>query len=160
MSYIASNRWVTCDRCSWKRRSSDVSIEWDGLVVCTDTCLDIRPYEMTPPVIWPEGVGIVNSRPPQANVFANPGPVNTVAPVITGSTAVNSLLTCSTGTWTGATSYRYEWCRDTVPIVGQTSSTYRTSFRDLGFEITCQVTAVAVSGQTIITTPNFGPIVT
>ncbi|MCA9367859.1 hypothetical protein KC887_06400, partial [Candidatus Kaiserbacteria bacterium] len=41
-------------------------------------------------------------------------PANTVAPAITGSTSVDSELTCSTGTWTGTATitYSYQWYAD------------------------------------------------
>lgn len=40
--------------------------EWDGLKVDAK-CLDPRPPQMIPPVIYPEGVPFVDARPPQDN---------------------------------------------------------------------------------------------
>jgi hypothetical protein len=55
-------------------------------------------------------------------------PANTVAPVISGSLTVGSLLTSTTGTWTNTpTSYAYQWQRDGVDIGGATSSTFTTA---------------------------------
>ena len=39
-------------------------------------------------------------------------PVNTVAPVISGTTTLGSVLTTTNGTWTNSpTSYTYQWKR-------------------------------------------------
>ena len=38
--------------------------EWDGLIVCP-SCLDPRPPELDPPDIYPEGLPLPDSRPPQ-----------------------------------------------------------------------------------------------
>lgn len=58
-------------------------------------------------------------------------PVNTVAPVISGTTTTGSTLTSTTGTWTNTpTSYAYQWQSDAMGnssysnISGATSSTY------------------------------------
>lgn len=56
-------------------------------------------------------------------------PVNTVAPAVTGTTTINNLQTCSTGTWTGypTPTYTYQWQENTgswANISGQTASTY------------------------------------
>jgi hypothetical protein len=56
-------------------------------------------------------------------------PVNSVAPVITGTAEVGEVLSASTGTWSGVpSSYAYQWQRNDgggwVSIGGATSSTY------------------------------------
>lgn len=75
-------------------------------------------------------------------------PVNTVAPVVSGTAAVGSTLSCTTGTWTNSpTSYTYQWQRDTQGsdpynnIGGATASTYLLVNADIGCHIRCQVTA-------------------
>lgn len=69
-------------------------------------------------------------------------PVNTVAPVISGTvSSINQTLSCTTGTWVpAAVGYTYQWKRAGVSIGGATSSTYVTGFLDLGQSITCAVT--------------------
>ena len=81
-------------------------------------------------------------------------PVNTVAPVVTGTAAFGSTLTTTNGTWLGAPAptFTYQWFRSpSTSISGATSSTYVLVAGDVGFGIFCQVratNAVAPSGVT------------
>jgi hypothetical protein len=74
---------------------------------------------------------------------AVPGPINTVAPVISGTPEVGQTLTSTTGTWTGTgtITYAYQWRRDGENIGGATASTYEVQLADEGTDITCRVTA-------------------
>ena len=75
-------------------------------------------------------------------------PINTVAPVISGTTALGSVLTSTTGTWINSpTSFAYQWKRGTTNI-GTNSSTYTLVAADSNAAITCVVTATNVSGST------------
>jgi len=80
-------------------------------------------------------------------------PVNTVAPVISGSTSLGSVLSSTTGTWTGDTpiTYAYQWLRNGSPISGATSSTYTIVVADSAASITCVVTATNLFGSTAAT---------
>lgn len=80
-------------------------------------------------------------------------PVNTVAPVISGSTSLNSLLSCTTGTWTGTApiTYAYQWKRNGNDIIGATSSLYTIQVADSAAAITCTVTATDVNGSAAAT---------
>jgi len=40
--YAHGENNVICDRCGFKRKSSDVREEWNGLIVCKDTCWEPR----------------------------------------------------------------------------------------------------------------------
>ena len=89
-------------------------------------------------------------------------PVNTVAPVASGTPAVGQTLSCSSGTWTGrpAPKYAYAWLRDGVPIAGATASTYTVQDADEGNGLTCRVSAtnksasaVAISNTLIVPVP-------
>lgn len=75
-------------------------------------------------------------------------PVNTVAPVISGGTSVGSILSCTTGTWTGnpTPTYTYQWYRGVNPIGGATSSTYTLVAADVSNLIKCTVTATNTFG--------------
>lgn len=80
-------------------------------------------------------------------------PVNTVAPVISGSTTLGSLLSCTTGTWTGAPTitYAYQWKRNGNNIIGANSSLYTIQVADSGAALTCQVTATNIVGSAAAT---------
>lgn len=84
-------------------------------------------------------------------------PVNTAAPTITGSYLVNgTLYLTNNGTWTGATTYSYEWRRNGSPISGATSSTYVVTASDIGAVLTCAVVARGVKTKpgTAISNPT------
>ena len=70
-------------------------------------------------------------------------PVNTVAPVISGTTTLGSILTSTTGTWIGNPSptFTFGWTRNGLPILGATSSTYTLVVADSNANINCEVDA-------------------
>lgn len=75
-------------------------------------------------------------------------PVNTVAPAITGTGAVGSALTCSTGTWSNTpTGYAYQWYSDGHLVTGATANTFTPAAGDVGQPFTCGVTASNGSGS-------------
>jgi hypothetical protein len=80
-------------------------------------------------------------------------PVNTVAPVVSGTATVGQTLTTTNGTWTGspAPSFTYQWQRTGVNIGAATSSTYVLVAADYANTIRCVVKAtnsIAPSGVT------------
>lgn len=77
-------------------------------------------------------------------------PVNTVAPVVSGTTIVGNTLSTTNGTWVNSpTSYTYQWQRNgTTNIGGATSSTYVLTTSDIGSTINCRVTATNSVGST------------
>jgi surface protein len=78
-----------------------------------------------------------------------PAPVNTVAPVVTGTTTLGSVLTTTNGTWTNSpTSYTYKWRRGATFISGATSSTYTLVYADSSASISSEVTAINAGGST------------
>ena len=76
-------------------------------------------------------------------------PVNTVAPVASGTPAAGQTLSCSSGSWTGAPTptYAYTWLRDGVAIAGASGSTYAVQAADVGNGLTCKVTATNENGS-------------
>jgi hypothetical protein len=79
-------------------------------------------------------------------VLQTPDPVSQTAPVVTGSTAVGSLLTCSNGTWTSngvVTTFplTFQWMRQNVEIYGANTFQYTTTNFDSGQEVFCRVRA-------------------
>jgi hypothetical protein len=75
-------------------------------------------------------------------------PANTIAPVINGTTTLGSVLTSTTGTWTGNPSptFSFEWTRNGLAILGATSSTYTLVIADSNANINCYVDAENVLG--------------
>jgi len=80
-------------------------------------------------------------------------PFNTVAPVISGSSDIGSVLTTTDGTWTGTApiTYTYQWKQSGNPIIGETNSTYTLVVADYSRNITCEVTATNVAGSSSAT---------
>lgn len=84
-------------------------------------------------------------------------PVNTIAPVISGTALVGNTLTSTTGTWTsdtGVTGYLYQWTRDGVNISGATNSTYTLVFADRVRTIRCMVAAIDSDGTSAYVNSN------
>ena len=76
-----------------------------------------------------------------------PIPVNSAAPVISGTATVGQTLASTTGTWTNSpTSYAYAWRRDGVDIAGAAASSYVVASADQGHAITCRVYATNTGG--------------
>lgn len=86
-------------------------------------------------------------------------PVNTVAPVISGTATTGQTLTSTTGTWTGnpAPTYAYQWKNAGVNLGGATSSTYVLQATDEGDNITCTVTATNSEGNASATSNTIVP---
>ena len=84
-----------------------------------------------------------------SNTSSGNPPINTVAPVLSGNTTFGSLLSSTTGTWTGTApiTYSYQWKRNGNDIVGATSSVYTIQLADSGAALTCQVTATNIDGS-------------
>jgi hypothetical protein len=84
-----------------------------------------------------------SEAPPPAGV-----PVNSVAPVISGTLLWGNELTTTNGTWSNSpTGYTYQWKRNGSNISGATANTYITTLADWNQDITCEVTASNVSGS-------------
>lgn len=84
-------------------------------------------------------------------------PVNTIAPVISGTATIGQTLTSTTGTWTsdtGVTGYLYQWYRGATLITGATNSTYVLVLADVGFDISCRVAATDTDGTSAYVSSN------
>ena len=73
-------------------------------------------------------------------------PVNTAAPVITQT---ESVLSVTTGTWTGTApiTYSYQWSRNGTSVSGATGSSYSIPPEDLNALFGCIVTATNAAGN-------------
>jgi len=88
-------------------------------------------------------------------------PVNTVAPVVSGTATVGQTLSTTNGTWTEAsaiTSFTYQWQRNNVNISGATSSSYILVEADYNTNIRCVVTATNAAGTASANSNSVGPI--
>ncbi len=85
-------------------------------------------------------------------------PVNSVLPVISGTTTQGQTLSTTNGTWTGNPSFTYQWRRNGSPISLATASTYLLVALDVGTSITVTVTATNVGGTAFATSAAVGPI--
>ena len=88
-------------------------------------------------------------------------PVNSVAPVISGTPTQGETLSASPGVWTGFPypSFTYQWEADGSPIVGATSSTFVLTATEVGANITCDVTGTNTEGAATGTSNTIGPVV-
>jgi hypothetical protein len=111
-----------------------------------------------PPAIIPSPVPTIPQlpwNPPPTQ----PPPVNTVRPLVTGTTVTGSNLTSTTGTWTNATTYARAWTRNGSPIAGATGTGYTLVAADIGAMIGGDVTARDSNGETSMGALPVGPIV-
>jgi len=88
----------------------------------------------------------------RAALAAVSGPLNTVAPAITGTTTVGSTLTCSS-TWSRSPTISYQWNRNGSPISGAVAATRLLAAPDQGTKLTCTVTAVKAGVSISLTSP-------
>lgn len=99
----------------------------------------------------------------------NPGefvapPINTVAPVASGTPEVGQTLSCTTGTWNPTGSFTYQWQYNDGSwnnIAGATSSTWVVDVSgavDVGDSIRCQVTATNAGGNDTADSNTLGPV--
>jgi hypothetical protein len=104
-------------------------------------------------VAYSEAVGPVAKTPP----------VNTVAPVVTGTTARASVLTATGGTWSAVgNTYAFQWQKDSgsgfADIAGANKSTYTLAKADEGASLRVKVTATNVDGNEVAYSPATGPV--
>ena len=74
-------------------------------------------------------------------------PTDSAAPVLSGNAKVGSVLKCTSGTWTGKPTYRFQWKRGGKLLPGATTSNYRVVRGDAGQKLTCTVTATNSAGS-------------
>ena len=126
----------------WQRTGVDIGGATSStyVLVAADYANTIRCVVKATNAVSPAGV-TANSNSTAS--VAGTAPVNTVAPVVSGSTIVAQTLSTTNGTWTGAPTptFTYQWQRVTTNISGATSSTYVLVAADVGSTIRCVVTA-------------------
>jgi hypothetical protein len=100
----------------------------------------------------PEGMCVVVDTYGRVMVGAPPpivAPVDTSAPVASGTTTPGQTLSCSTGSWTGypPPTFTYQWLRGGAPIAGADTSAYVVQAGDEGHGVACEVTAINSAGS-------------
>jgi hypothetical protein len=78
---------------------------------------------------------------------APPAPDNTGIPVIDGTVAVGSVVTCVEGQWTNDPAFTYRWLSDGVAIGGATSRTFTITGAQATHQLTCEVTGTNLGGS-------------
>lgn len=79
-------------------------------------------------------------------------PVNTVAPALSTQTPTSgTAVTVTTGTWTNAGVYSYQWYDDTAAISGATTNSYTPVAGDVGKILSVKVTNTNSLGATSVT---------
>ena len=88
-------------------------------------------------------------------------PANTVLPAVSGALSVGSVLTASSGTWTGTATitYAYQWQRGGSDISGATASSYTLVTADLAAMMTVVVTATNSVGNASANSAAVGPVI-
>ena len=125
----------------WQRSAVNISGATSStyVLVAADYANTIRCVVTATNSVAPSGVS-ANSNS-TASVAGN-APVNTVAPVVSGTATFGQTLSTTNGTWTGVPTptFTYQWQRVTTNISGATSSTYVLVAADVGNTIRCVVT--------------------
>ncbi|MGH3132249.1 MAG: hypothetical protein ACRDNY_00640 [Gaiellaceae bacterium] len=91
-------------------------------------------------------------------VASGKSPVNTKRPAVSGSMVEGATVMLDRGTWSGATSFSYQWLRcdsaggRCVGIAGATGTSYRLTASDVGHKIRVNVTARNSRGPTTVMT--------
>jgi hypothetical protein len=91
---------------------------------------------------------------------AEPPAVVTAPYVGATSLAVGGLANCTMGTWANEPrAYAYQWLRNETPISDQTANSYTMVAADVGFSLSCMVTATNSYGEASATSNAIGPVV-
>lgn len=113
-------------------------------------------------VIATNAYGVADST--TTGITAVQKPINTVAPVVSGTNIVGSVLTTTNGTWTGnaTITFAYQWLRNGNAISGAINSTYTQVLADMGQTITCRFVGTNLygTGEAVSNaiTPRYAPV--
>ena len=73
-------------------------------------------------------------------------PLNTSAPVVSGTVYAAQTLSTTNGTWIDADTFEYQWHSNLAAIPGATSQTFVVTTAQEGTSISCTVTATGPGG--------------
>jgi|14BtaG_2_1085337.scaffolds.fasta_scaffold03059_5 hypothetical protein len=150
-----SYQWQISDNGStgWSNISGATSIAYT--LVDDDNTKYVRVQQTSTNIL-----GTDSADSAASSQVAEGGPINSVAPAISGTAERTETLTSTTGTWTGTgtITYAYQWKRDGSNISGATSSTYVLVTADDNTNITCLVTATDDTGSSSQLSNSLGPV--
>jgi hypothetical protein len=90
----------------------------------------------------------------------NPAPVNSALPEIVGTAIVGETLTSTEGTWVGdSITYTYQWNRAGIELPGATDDAYIVTASDIGYVLSCSVSADNSGGGVVSTTAETDSVV-
>ena len=114
---------------------------------------------------WPNNITDMSQIVIVNDTIANPVPVNTVAPAITGDIYVDSILTTTNGTWANSPTFtrQWKWSADNdgpwTNISGATNTTYTVLIGDNTRFLKCTITATNGNGVITHDSNVVGPVV-
>jgi hypothetical protein len=162
---------LTCSQGTWNNSPTSFTYQWylgttsAGYAIpgaITNSLLIIDAYAGNQIICVVSAVNAAGTVPVLSNAttYAVSMPQCNVLPEITGTSAVNSTLTCSQGIWNVTVfSYVYQWKRNLVAISGATNSTYTLLAIDETASISCSVTATGLAGSTTATSLSVSSII-
>lgn len=113
------------------------------------------------PVAVPIGAGLTSKGRLVAKEWtattdvSGSAPVNSVAPVASGTGTVGQVLSVTNGTWSNSpTDYAYQWRRGAVLILGANASTYTLVAADSGTNVDCRVVATNAGANSVAALSN------
>ncbi|CAN2188966.1 Ig domain of plant-specific actin-binding protein [Candidatus Nanopelagicaceae bacterium] len=145
---ISSTKTIQVNNCTWAYSSGAVSPVMSGGYIASGqlfTFTGAGSLNVYVPGSWGKTWTITSSI-----VSA---PTNSLAPAISGTTTFGSVLTATSGTWSGSPTYGYQWQRASTSggsysnISGATSSTYTLANADVGQYLKVNVTATNSAGS-------------
>lgn len=68
--YRPGSPYAQCPICGFRCRLNSMKLRWDGFWVCPAD-YDPRPEQLTPPVVFAEGLPRPNAQPEMPNEFVN-----------------------------------------------------------------------------------------
>jgi hypothetical protein len=115
-----------------------------GLSPSTEYHYRVVGHNQAGTIIGPDSVLVTEAAPTSQSVGP---PTNRALPTVSGRAVAGGTLTCSSGSWAGATGFSFTWVRDGHVTVGG-SSTYRVTVADTGHRLACRVLASGPGGAT------------
>ncbi|HEX4306813.1 MAG TPA: carboxypeptidase regulatory-like domain-containing protein [Solirubrobacterales bacterium] len=142
-------RTLTCSEGTWAGNPTSLRFAWllNGIPIAGAEADTYTPTsedagnDVTCEVTIENSAGSIEALSNNVLIHAEEAPVLTAQPMLSGTAAVGSTLTCTEGTAENfPTSTTFAWLRDGAAIAGQAGPTYNVTAEDQGALITCRVT--------------------